>query len=240
MRVVMWSGPRNLSTAMMRAFDARADTEVRDEPFYAAYLAATGLDHPMRGAVIAAGETDPRAVAEACRREPEGAPVRYEKHMTHHMLPGFDLGWLEGARPAFLVRDPRAVAASYAARRAVFRPEELGLERQVALFEHCAERAGRAPPVIDADAVRRAPEAVLRRLCAALGIPFDPAMLRWAPGRRPSDGVWAAHWYGAVERSTGFAPPDESPARLDPDLEAALAPSVALYERLAARALSAQ
>ena len=240
MRVVMWSGPRNLSTALMRAFGERADTEVRDEPFYAAYLAATGLRHPMRAAVIADGETDPRAVAASCAAEPAGRPVRYEKHMTHHMLPGWDLGWTEGARCAFLVRDPREVAASYAARRTAFAPEELGLPRQVELFERVAERDGAAPPVIDAREVRRAPEATLRGLCGALGLDFDPAMLRWPAGRRPTDGVWAAHWYGSVERSTGFAPPDGATPRLDPGLEAAMAPSVALYERLRAFAIPAQ
>lgn len=236
----MWSGPRNLSTALMRSFGARADMEVRDEPFYAAYLAAAGVDHPMREAVLAAGETDPAKVAAACAARPRMRPSRYEKHMTHHMAPGFPLGWMEGAAVAFLIRDPRAVAASYAAKRTRFEPEELGAARQAELFDHVADRLGRAPPVVDADALRRAPEPALRALCGGLGLAFDRAMLRWPPGRRATDGVWAAHWYGAVERSTGFAPPEPRPTTpdpvLDPALERALAPSVAVYERLRAHA----
>ncbi|MEM6489008.1 MAG: HAD family hydrolase [Pseudomonadota bacterium] len=243
MRIVMWSGPRNLSTALMRSFGARADTAVVDEPFYAAYLAATGIDHPMRDAVIAAGQTDWRAVAAACAAPPPPGTVRYEKQMTHHMLPGFGLDWLQGAAIAFLIRDPRAVAASYAAKREAFALADLGIERQVALFDHCAALLGRPPPVVDADALRRAPRAVLSALCAALGLAFDPAMLAWPPGPRSTDGVWGAHWYGAVNASTGFAPPPaEPPAEppaLTPATQSMLAPARALYDRLAAHALVA-
>jgi hypothetical protein len=236
MRVVMWSGPRNLSTAMMRSFGARADATVADEPFYAAYLAATGADHPMREAVLEAGETDPHAVAEACARPPEGAGLRYEKHMTHHMLPGFPLDWMDGARIAFLIRDPAAVAASYAAKRESCGAGDIGLVRQWALYEWCAERYG-PPPVIDAADVRRAPRAALSALCAALGLPFDEAMLSWPPGRRETDGVWAEHWYGAVERSTGFAPPDAAAPQVPSGLAAVVAEARPIYERLRERAL---
>jgi hypothetical protein len=232
MRIVMWSGPRNLSTAMMRSFGARADTTVVDEPFYAAYLAATGLDHPMREEILAVGETDWRKVAEACAREPTEPPIRYEKHMTHHMLQGFGLDWMRGAAIAFLIRDPAAVAASYAAKREEVTAADLGAERQAEIFDIVAGMQGSAPPVIDANDVRAAPEPVLRKLCAALGIPFDPAMLCWAPGPRPTDGVWGAHWYGAVNASTGFAPPEPAPD-LPPRL-AAIAEAVRPhYDRLA-------
>ncbi|MEM6423330.1 MAG: HAD family hydrolase, partial [Pseudomonadota bacterium] len=206
-RIVMWSGPRNLSTAMMRSFGARADTRVVDEPFYAAFLAATGIDHPMREAVIAAGETDWHRVAAACAAPPPAGTIRYEKHMTHHMLDGVALDWLEGAAIAFLIRDPRAVAGSYAAKREAFTLEDLGLVRQAALFDHCTALLGRQPPVVDADDIRRDPAGTLGLLCAVLGIAYDPAMLHWPAGSRETDGVWGAHWYGAVNRSTGFAPP---------------------------------
>jgi hypothetical protein len=237
MRIVMWSGPRNLSTALMRSFGARADTEVVDEPFYAAFLVASGLDHPMREAVIAAGETDWRRVAAACAAEPTGRPIRYEKHMTHHMLAEFGLDWTRGAAEAFLIRDPRAVAASYAAKREAFVLEDLGLERQAELFDRAADRLGRAPPVVDADDIRRDPEGSLRALCGALGIGFDPAMLSWPPGPRATDGVWARHWYGAVEGSTGFAPPETAPVVLPPAIERLIEPASATYARLAGHAL---
>jgi hypothetical protein len=236
MRVVMWSGPRNLSTAMMRSFGARPDTTVVDEPFYAAFLAATGDDHPMRAEVLAAGETDPQAVAAACAAEPADRPIRYEKHMTHHMLPGFPLDWMDGARIAFLIRDPAAVAASYAAKRATVAPQDLGVARQAELYAHCAERYG-PPPVIDAADIRRSPRAALSALCAALRLPFDATMLSWPPGRRPTDGVWAAHWYGAVERSTGFAPPESAPPTVPEALRPMVDEARALYAEMKARAL---
>ena len=240
MRIVMWSGPRNLSTALMRSFGARADTEVVDEPFYAAFLAATGLDHPMRDAVLAAGETDWRRVAAACAAEPTARPIRYEKHMTHHMIEEFGLDWTRGAVQAFLIRDPRAVAGSYAAKREAFMLDDLGVVRQAALFDRAADRLGHAPPVVDATDIRRDPEGSLRALCGALGIGFDPAMLSWAPGRRATDGVWGRHWYAAVERSTGFAPPEPEPPALPEPIERLIEPATALYGRLAAHRLHAK
>lgn len=216
MRIVMWSGPRNLSTAMMRSFGARADCDVVDEPFYAAWLAASGVDHPMREEVIATGETDPHRVAASCAAAPPPGRIRYEKHMTHHMAPGFDMSWMEGAAVAFLIRDPAEVVASYRAKRAVCGMEDIGVMRQAEIFAECRDRLGVTPPVVDAADVRRAPEATLRKLCEALGLPFDFAMLRWPPGRRDTDGVWGRHWYGAVEVSTEFTPPGP-PAQINPE-----------------------
>ena len=189
-RIAMWSGPRNVSTAMMRAFGARADCTVSDEPFYAAYLAATGLDHPMRDAVIASQPTDWRDVASAMLGPaPGGKAVWYQKHMTHHMLPGFGRDWIEGLSNAFLIRAPEAVLASYARKRpGPLGLDEIGLPAQLALFERAANRLGRAPPVIDGRDVQADPRGALGALCAALGLAFDPAMLAWPPGRRDSDG----------------------------------------------------
>ena len=232
----MWSGPRNLSTAMMRSFGSRADATVVDEPFYGAYLAAAGGDHPMRDAVLASMETDPARVAAACAAPAAPGRLRYEKHMTHHMRPGFRLDWMDGARIAFLIRDPAAVAASYAAKRESCGPDDIGAARQAELWEWCAARYG-PPPVIDAADIRRAPEAALRALCAALRIGFDPAMLSWAAGRRETDGVWAAHWYAAVECSTGFAPPEPAASALPPALAAVAEAARPHYAALKARAL---
>ena len=214
-RIAMWSGPRNISTAMMRAWENRPDTAVVDEPFYAFYLAETGLDHPGRDAVLAGQPTDWRAVARALVEEPvpEGRAIHYQKHMTHHMLPGVGLDWTDGVRNAFLIRDPAEVVASYLQRRGTVDLADIGVERQAELFDRVAERLGRAPPVIDARDVLADPAAVLARLCAALDVPFTAAMLSWPAGPRPSDGVWAPHWYASVEASTGFGPPPpEAPA----------------------------
>src|SRR5208282_2693846 len=150
-RIAMWSGPRNISTAIMRSFGARADCAVTDEPFYAAYLVATGLDHPLREAVIASQPTDWRAVARALTGPvPEGKAIWYQKHMTHHMAPSFGRDWIDDCVNAFLIRAPEAVLASYAQRRERgFSLEEIGLPAQLALFERAAERLGRAPPVVE-------------------------------------------------------------------------------------------
>jgi len=237
MRVVMWSGPRNLSTAMMRSFGNRPDTDVVDEPFYAAYLALSGSAHPMRDEILAAQETDWRRVAAACARPAAPGRIRYEKHMTHHMIPPIGLDWMAGAAVAFLIRDPREVAASYAAKRQRFDLGDLGIERQAELFDAAAEMLGHPPPVVDAADIRRAPRETLTALCEALGIAFDPAMLSWPPGPRPTDGVWAEHWYAAVNASAGFAPPAAEPGAHDPAIERMVAPAMIHYDRMAERAL---
>ena len=213
-RIAMWSGPRNISTAMMRSFGARPDTAVIDEPFYAAYLAETGLDHPMREEVLASQPCDCRdVVAQVLGPVPESKAVWYQKHMTHHMLPHFGTEWLASVRNAFLIRDPAAVLASYVQKRETVELADIGIVRQRELFEREAQRLGAAPPVVDSNAVLANPAQALARLCAALGIAFTEAMLSWPAGRRESDGVWAPAWYSAVEQSTCFAPP---PASADP------------------------
>ncbi len=210
-RIAMWSGPRNISTAMMRSFEARGDTAVVDEPFYAAYLAKTGLNHPMRDEVIASQPSDWREVVNALLGEvPDGKPICYQKHMTHHMHGAFGLDWIGRMRNAFLIRDPREVLASYILKRDEVTLADIGVVQQRELFEREAERLGVAPPVIEGASVLADPARALSRLCGALGIPYTSAMLTWPAGRRSSDGVWAPAWYEAVERSTCFGPP---PAR---------------------------
>jgi hypothetical protein len=237
-RIAMWSGPRNLSTAMMRSFGARSDTAVWDEPFYAAFLALTGIDHPMREEVIEAHEADPHKVARACAGPaPGGEAIFYQKHMTHHMLDGMDLSWTAHVRNAFLIRDPALVAASYEAKREKATLEDLGVRRQLELFEAEADRLGKAPPVVDASDIAADPERTLSSLCAALGIPFDAAMLSWEPGPRPEDGVWAAHWYGSVIASTGFAPARTEVPLMSDHAKALADEARPYYEHLAPHAL---
>ena len=213
-RIAMWSGPRNISTAMMRSFENRSDTVVVDEPFYAAFLAETGADHPMRDEVLASQPTRWRDVANALSGPtPTGAAVWYQKHMTHHMLPDFGLDWANGCRNAFLIRAPEAVLASYTLKRENVTLADIGVERQRELFERECDRIGAAPPVIDSADVLADPRAILGKLCAAIGIEFSDRMLNWPAGKRESDGVWAPVWYEAVERSTEFGPP-RAPAEM--------------------------
>jgi len=235
-RIAMWSGPRNISTAMMRSFGARGDAAVSDEPFYAAYLSRTGIDHPMREEVIASQSCDPCEVAASMVGPvPGGLPIWYQKHMTLHMVEDFEREWMSGVRSAFLIREPRAVLMSYVQKRADVTLADIGFVQQRELFEREAERLGRAPPVVDAADVLANPACTLERLCVALELPYTPAMLRWPPGRRASDGVWAPAWYHAVEQSTGFDPQEPKavpalPEELRPLEEAALPHYDALKE----------
>ncbi len=237
-RIAMWSGPRNLSTAMMRSFSARPDTFVSDEPFYGAYLQATGDDQPMKDAVIADMDCDWAGVAAAMSgAPPEPRQIWYQKHMAHHMEGPLGIGDLPDHRHAFLIRAPERVVASYAAKRVAVRPEHLGVARQRAYFDAEADRTGSAPPVIDSADILADPARMLAALCAALGIPWDPAMLAWPPGRRATDGIWASHWYASVEASTGFGAAETAQPALAPEAAAVAAACRADYDYLRGFAL---
>jgi Sulfotransferase domain len=237
-RIAMWSGPRNLSTAMMYAFAARGDSAVWDEPFYAAYLAATGIDHPMRDAVVGAGMTDPARVAAACvGRIPQEQTLFYQKHMTLHMIPDFDRGFLRDLTNVFLIRHPARVVASYAKKREAPTLMDIGFVQQAELFDQVAQVTGAAPLVIDSAEIRADPRAALTRLCAALGIGFTDRMLRWPAGPKPYDGVWAPHWYNAVHASTGFEDPEGPLPVLSPDFQALCDQAMPHYTRLSAAKL---
>lgn len=219
---------------MMRSFDSRSDTFVSDEPFYGCFLKQTGADHPMRDEVIASMDCDWRSVMEKLRRPaPGNAPIWYQKHMWHHMSGRVGYDDFAGFSHAFLIREPERMIASYLRKRENAAFEDFGLERQAEFFDREADRLGQAPPVVDANDVLADPESVLSRLCAALDIPWDKAMLAWAPGLRATDGPWAPHWYGAVEASCGFGPPETEPVEL-PGEAARLADRCRpYYERLA-------
>jgi hypothetical protein len=228
-RVAMWSGPRSVSTALMRSFGTRPDTLVVDEPLYAYYLAATGLDHPGRAAVLASQPTRWEEVGAALTGPlPAGIGVHYQKHMAHHLLPGVGRDWLGRLRNTFLIRDPAHVVASYARVRGAPTLADLGYPQQVELFR------AYGGPVVDAAELLRDPAGVLGRLCTALGIGFDPVMLSWPPGPRATDGVWAPYWYRAVEASTGFAPYDPRPVEVPAHLRTLVDQAQPYHDELAA------
>jgi len=241
LRLAMWSGPRNVSTAFMRSWENRPDTVVVDEPFYAHYLLATGIDHPGRDEVLAHHETDWRRVVESLLAPvPPGVTVFYQKQMSHHLLPHMGREWLGSVTHAFLIRDPAPMLASLGEKLGDFELEATGLPQQVEIFDFVRRTTGRVPPVVDAANLLAAPGPTLRALCAALGIPFSEHMLSWPAGRRATDGVWAKYWYDRVERSTGFEPAEAAEVpRLHGRLAELEAQCRPLYEHLHAHCLRA-
>jgi hypothetical protein len=204
-RIAMWSGPRNISTAMMRSFSSRPDCFVSDEPFYGAFLKESAADHPMREEVIASMETDWFRVADAMAGEPpDGSAIWYQKQMAHHMVGPVAPDDIRNVTHAFLIRDPKRMVASYARKREEITEDDLGMQLVREFFDRECDRLRSAPPVVDAADVLADPVGTLSALCAALGIPWTEAMLHWRAGRHAEDGVWASHWYGRVEASTGF------------------------------------
>ncbi|RDV26816.1 HAD family hydrolase [Alteromonas aestuariivivens] len=240
MRIAMWSGPRNLSTAMMYAFAARPDCAVIDEPFYAAFLAASQEVHPMQEAIMASQPSDPQAVIDTCIGPvPQDKPVFYQKQMAHHMMADFPLGWLEQLTNVFLLRHPARVLASYDEKRQNPSLEDIGVTQQTRLFERVRALHGKAPVVIDSDDILAAPERGLRALCQAIGLPFDASMLSWPAGGNAADGVWAPHWYNRVWASTGLAATQPKPLpELPPALARVCQQALPHYEALAQHKLA--
>ena len=206
-RIAMWSGPRNISTAMMRAWGNRDDTVVVDEPFYAYYLRATDIAHPGADEVIATGENDWRkVVAYLTGPVPNGKQIFFQKQMTHHLLPEIDREWLAAVINCFLIRDPREVISSYIKKREDPALEDLGFVQQAEIFDFVRTRTNAVPPVVDAKDVLQNPERTLQLLCEAIGVEFSKSMLSWSPGLRDTDGIWAKYWYGEVAKTTSFQP----------------------------------
>ncbi|WFL77071.1 HAD family hydrolase [Altererythrobacter arenosus] len=237
-RIAMWSGPRNISTAMMRSFGARADCAVSDEPFYGAFLKDSGEPHPMAEEIIADMDCDWRSVlATQSGAIPSGKTVWYQKHMPHHMVGPISLADMPEHRHAFLIRSPERVVASYRKKNELADPEALGFARLRQYFEFERQRTGRAPPVVDSDDILTDAAGVLTRLCHSLGIPWDEAMQSWEAGPHPEDGIWGVHWYDKVNKSNGFGAPPESMPELTGEYRAIAEACRADYEALKVFAL---
>ena len=229
----MWSGPRTISTALMRSWENRPDTVVADEPLYGFYLASTKVQHPGRDEIIQSMPNGWREVLSELTLAPlpAGKSIYYAKHMTHHLLPEVDRNALAGLSHAFLIRSPRQLLASYAKVRAAPVLADLGLEQQVEIFRAFGG------PVVDAGDILRRPEPTLRALCEALNVPFEAAMLSWPAGPRDTDGVWAKYWYDSVWRSTGFGPYREPTTELPPHLEPLAQACQPFYDEMSAHRL---
>jgi len=239
-RIAMWSGPRNISSAMMRSWGNRPDTVVCDEPLYAHYLLKTGTPHPGADEVMRSQSTDWRAVARMLTEDPlpRGRTVFYQKHMAHHLLPEIERGWLERLTHVFLIREPREVVASFTRIAGAPTLEATGLPQQLDLFDWVGERTGRVPPVVDARDVLDDPPRLLRRLCESVDVEFSDAMLSWPPGPRETDGVWAKYWYEAVVQSTTFQPYRPSNRPVPAGLDDLLREADEIYTRLYAQRIS--
>jgi len=215
MQIAMWSGPRNLSTAMMYAFGARPDFDIIDEPFYGAYLHKTGIIHPMREEIIASQQIDPECViTDLLNKKYDANLHRYQKHMTQHMLDFFDLSWMKKVKNVFLIRHPARVIKSFGEKLNNATIDDIGFKQQLNLFNYISE-FGQKPLVIDSFDIRKNPRSALECLCGEVGLEFTPAMLSWPKGGHKSDGVWAKHWYGAVHLSEGFSEEESGLPSLD-------------------------
>jgi len=240
LRLAMWSGPRNISTAMMRAWGNRADTIVVDEPLYAHYLTVTGRIHPGRAETLTTQESNvDRVLANLLGPVPAGKTIYFQKQMAHHLIDDVPRDWLDQVTNCFLIRDPAAMLTSLLKHVPDARLPDTGLPQQAEIFRRVRASTGKTPPVIDSRDVLENPRGVLSKLCAALEVPFDDAMLHWPPGPRSTDGAWAPYWYKEVEQTTGFQPYRAKEERVPPELEGLLEECQPYYREMAAERIIA-
>ncbi|MGQ8366321.1 hypothetical protein [Glaciecola sp. 1036] len=238
-RIAMWSGPRNISTAMMRSWENRPDCTVVDEPFYAFYLTHSGKRHPMQEEVLASQDSNFDNLVKMLTEGDVSQPIQYQKHMTQHMLADVDLSWTKQLRHCFLIRDPAAIVSSFSKSMTNVSTEDIGILRQAELYTLLSEQSETLIPVISSEEVLKNPRSVLQQLCHALEVPFANEMLEWPAGKRYTDGVWAPHWYANVEKSTGFGPAIEKELRLNDWQQRIVDEVMPAYETLAKRAIKA-
>lgn len=234
-RICLWSGPRNVSTALMYSFHQRRDTTVVDEPLYAHYLSRSGVVHPGRDEVLASQDSNGTAVVRDVLLGPSPTPVIFFKNMAHH-LPGVDRAFLSEVTNVLLVRHPREMLPSLAQQLPDPTLDGTSLTTQVELF-NAIVKAGEFPIVVDSKHLLLDPEGTLTMLCERIGIEFDEAMLSWPAGPILEDGVWAPHWYTNLHTSTGFTPYREKTDPFPIHLEPLLSQCTPLYNHIAAHAM---
>ena len=204
-RIAVWSGPRNISTALMRSFENREDTSVLDEPFYAHYLHTTGINHPGKNEILETQKIIWDEIVDYIKGPiPNNKPIWYQKHMAQHNTEGNDLSWTKCMDNLFLIREPEEVIASYYSIFPIDDDLLLGFKQQKELFKYILETTGKISPVINSRTILTNPEKALKKLCGCLDIKFSEKMLKWPPGTRKSDGIWAKYWYKNVINSSGF------------------------------------
>jgi hypothetical protein len=237
-RINVWSGPRNVSTALMYAFRQRADTRVIDEPLYAHYLATTSAraEHPMTDAILASMSADAGVVADTVICGPSDRPVLFFKQMAHHLVPDVPSRVLTECVNVLLIRDPVEVLKSVVRQLPKPSMRDIGIGRQLTLLREL-RAMGQDPPVLDAKRLQNEPQRVLTRLCEQVGIPWDTAMLSWPAGPKPEDGVWAPAWYANAHATTGFLPHRAKTEPLPGQVAALAAEATAIYRELLAEAI---
>lgn len=228
--IAMWSGPRNLSTALMRSFGNRADvTTVLDEPFYASYLASTNKNHPLKDKVIKSQSTDIKLVKELCRKKNKG--LTYQKHMTHHIIDS-NLNWIDPLCNCFLIRNPKLVVSSFMKSWEIGEFEDIGFSQQYSIFKYVINNLNSNPIVIDASSLRNNPKKILSKICKILNIKWDNNMLEWSSGLKTYDGIWAEHWYSSVMNSTQFKKEKPKKINLSNDEKIIVDKAMPIYEEL--------
>ena len=204
-RIAMWSGPRNISTAMMRSWESRSDTFVVDEPFYPYYLSKTNINHPGRNEIISNGVIDDKIVSNSLINDTKsGCSIHYQKHITLHLLPSVNRDWMSNVTNCFLIRNPKDMIISYSKVHSDLNMHLLGLNEQYEIFNYVKDITGEIPPVIDSMDILQNPRHILEKLCKRIGVLFSDEMLSWSKGKRVTDGIWAKYWYKNVINSTGF------------------------------------
>ena len=218
-RIAMWSGPRNISTALMRSFENRADTTVMDEPFYGYYLKTTKFDHPMKEQVLASQNINWDNVVDLCSNKIfKGYLIIYQKHMSHHLMMDNDLSWLNNMKNCILIRNPKYVINSYIKKYNIEDVNQLGYIQQLRIVSYIKKYNFEDPVILDASDILDNPKRALKKICKKLDISFTNQMLYWPKGSRETDGVWAKHWYKNVINSTGFIKPKEKKINIDRQL----------------------
>ena len=232
-RIAMWSGPRNISTAMMRAWENRLDTFVVDEPFYAHYLSKNRVEHPGREEVLLNGEIDSYKVSQGLVKDISNShKIYYQKHMTHHLLDSVNRDWMKDVINCFLIRNPKDMIISYSKIHSDITRDLLGIEQQKEIFDYVQNFTGEVPPVIDSKDVLLNPRGVLTKFCNRIGIDFSEKMLNWPKGSRDTDGIWGKYWYNNVINSTGFNPYTVKNSEVPDEYKSIYKESLKLYEDL--------